>query len=264
PSETRSSTDALLCIRNVVPAPFLRPRFAAARSVALFSATLSPRNFYQDMLGLPENCAWVDVPSPFDPGQLAVQVVKSISTRYSHRPRSTAPIVRLIARQYADTPGNYLAFFSSFDYLQLVASLLREQHPAIPMWQQTRRMDENSRGVFLERFAAGGRGIGFAVLGGSFAEAIDLRGDRLVGAFIATLGLPQINAVNEQMKTRMGQAFGAGYDYTYLYPGIQKVVQAAGRVIRTQEDRGVVYLIDDRFAQPDVRRLLPTWWSVAA
>ena len=263
-SSVRASTDAILCIRNVVPAPFLRPRFAAARSAALFSATLSPRSYYQDMLGLPESCAWIDVPSPFEPGQLSVQVVKSISTRFPHRQQSAAPIVRLVAQQYAGAPGNYLAFFSSFDYLQLVASLFAEQHPEIPMWEQSRRMDEDQRSAFLERFAPGGAGVGFAVLGGSFAEGIDLRGDRLVGAFIATLGLPQINAVNEQMKARMGQTFGAGYDYTYLFPGIRKVVQAAGRVIRTQADTGVVYLIDDRFAQPAVRNLLPAWWSVNA
>jgi DNA excision repair protein ERCC-2 len=260
----RKQQDATLCIRNVVPAPFLKPRWAAAHSAALFSATLSPRDYYQDMLGLPENCAWIDVASPFEAQQLAVQVVKSISTRYPHRQRSAAPIVKLIAQQYADAPGNYLAFFSSFDYLQLVATLFRGQHPGVPVWEQERRMDEGARTAFLERFAPGGRGVGFAVLGGSFAEGIDLRGDRLVGAFIATLGLPQINEVNEQMKARMGQAFGAGYDYTYLYPGIQKVVQAAGRVIRTHEDRGVVYLIDDRFAQPAVRQLLPSWWSVSA
>ena len=256
--------DATLCIRNVVPAPFLKPRFAAAHSAALFSATLSPRDYYQDMLGLPENAAWIDVASPFEARQLAVQVVKSISTRYPHRQQSAAPIAQLIAQQYGTAPGNYLAFFSSFDYLQLVATLFRDRHPDIPVWEQSRRMDEQQRSAFLERFAPGGRGVGFAVLGGSFAEGIDLRGDRLVGAFIATLGLPQINEVNEQMKARMGAVFGAGYDYTYLYPGIQKVVQAAGRVIRTREDRGVVYLIDDRFAQPAVRQLLPSWWSVTA
>ena len=264
PDASRRKEDATLCIRNVVPAPFLKPRFGAAHSAALFSATLSPRDYYQDMLGLPDNCAWIDVASPFEAEQLAVQVVKTISTRYPHRQRSAAPIVQLIARQYAEAPGNYLAFFSSFDYLQLVSTLFRAQHPGVPVWEQERRMDEGARTAFLERFAPGGRGVGFAVLGGSFAEGIDLRGDRLVGAFIATLGLPQINEVNEQMKARMGEAFGAGYDYTYLYPGIQKVVQAAGRVIRTREDRGVVYLIDDRFAQPAVRQLLPTWWTVNA
>jgi hypothetical protein len=102
------------------------------------------------------------------------------------------------------------------------------------------------------------------VLGGSFAEGIDLPGDRLIGAFIATLGLPQINPVNEQIRERMGANFGAAqsYDYTYLYPGLQKVVQAAGRVIRTTSDRGVVYLIDDRFTRPEIQSLLPGWWKV--
>ena len=123
-------------------------------------------------------------------------------------------------------------------------------------------MDEAGRAQFLARFRADGQGIGFAVLGGSFGEGIDLPGARLIGAFVATLGLPQINPVNEQIRQRMGALFGAGYDYTYLYPGIQKVVQAAGRVIRSQSDRGVVYLIDDRFARPEVRRLLPMWWQV--
>ena len=102
------------------------------------------------------------------------------------------------------------------------------------------------------------------MLGGSFGEGIDLPGARLIGAFIATLGLPQMNPVNEQVRQRMQTTFGAGYDYTYLYPGIQKVVQAAGRVIRTTGDRGVVYLIDDRFAQPDVQALLPRWWGLVA
>src|SRR5690606_21010080 len=86
--------------------------------------------------------------------------------------------------------------------------------------------------------------------------------DRLIGAFVATLGLPQVNPVNEQMKQRMQALFGRGYDYTYLFPGLQKVLQAAGRVIRTPSDRGTLHLLDDRFAQPQVRRLLPGWWSV--
>jgi Rad3-related DNA helicase len=130
------------------------------------------------------------------------------------------------------------------------------------MWTQARGMDEGERKAFLDRFAPGGAGIGFAVLGGSFGEGIDLRGDRLVGAFVATLGLPQVNPRNEQLKERLEGAFGSGYDYTYLYPGMQKVVQAAGRVIRTQQDKGIVYLIDDRFARPAVRDLLPAWWRL--
>lgn len=256
---------ALVCLRNVVPAPFLKPRLEAARSVALFSATLSPRQFYADTLGLPDNTAWVDVPTPFTPEQLSVRLAGHISTRFQHRDASLAPIAELMAEQYAAQPGNYLAFFSSFDYLQKVLALFREQAPQVPVWEQSRRMDEAAREQFLARFTADSQGIGFAVLGGSFAEGIDLPGRRLIGAFIATLGLPQFNPVNEHMKQRLGERFGEaqGYDYAYLYPGLQKVVQAAGRVIRTPADQGVVCLIDDRFASPKVRRLLPAWWRVS-
>lgn len=256
---------AVLCLRNVVPAPFLRPRLEAARSVALFSATLSPRQFYADTLGLPDNTAWIDVPTPFSPEQLRVRLAGHISTRFQHREASLAPIAELMARQYTALPGNYLAFFSSFDYLQKVLALFREQAPQVPVWEQSRGMDETAREQFLQRFTADSQGIGFAVLGGSFAEGIDLPGRRLIGAFIATLGLPQFNPINEHMKQRLGERFGEalGYDYAYLYPGIQKVVQAAGRVIRTPADQGVVCLIDDRFASAKVRRLLPAWWPVS-
>ena len=120
-------------------------------------------------------------------------------------------------------------------------------------------MAETERQTFLERFTPASQGIGFAVLGGAIGEGIDLPGARLIGAFIATLGLAQINPVNEQLEQRMSLLFGAGYDYTYLYPGMQKVVQAAGRVIRGVEDRGVVVLIDDRFAERKIQQRLPAW-----
>jgi DNA excision repair protein ERCC-2 len=260
-SNSPAST-ATLSLRNIVPAPFLAQRFNTAHSVALFSATLSPWHFYSDMLGLPGDTAWIDVASPFSAEQLSVQVIDRISTRYRHRDDSLAPIAGLIAAQYTRQPGNYLAFFSSYDYLQKVSALFKTLHPTIPVLEQARQMDEAEREQFLERFTHTSNGIGFAVLGGSFAEGIDLPGQRLIGAFIATLGLPQINPVNEQIMQRMQTLFGCGYDYTYLYPGIQKVVQAAGRVIRSRQDRGVVYLIDDRFAQADVRCLLPQWWAI--
>jgi DNA excision repair protein ERCC-2 len=193
-----------------------------------------------------------------------VRIVRSISTRWRDRAASVQPIVRLMGSQFESQPGNYLAFFSSFDYLQQVATRFAQQNPNIPMWQQERGMSEGERDGFLQRFAPDGRGIGFAVLGGAFGEGIDLPGTRLIGAFIATLGMPQVSAVNEEMQRRMEARFGAGYAYTYLYPGLQKVVQAAGRVIRTTEDRGAVYLMDERFAQHNVRRLLPRWWQVEA
>ncbi|VVP76720.1 hypothetical protein PS934_00308 [Pseudomonas fluorescens] len=251
-----------LCLRNVVPAGFIRPRLTAARSTVLFSATLSPRHYYADLLGTPADTVCIDVESPFHADQLQVHIVDQISTRFVHRQASLEPIVDLIARQFCERPGNYLAFFSSFDYLQQVAQLLAEKHPHINLWSQSRGMGEAQRQQFLDQFHADGQGVGFAVLGGAFGEGIDLPGARLIGAFIATLGLAQLNPVNEQLKRRMAAIFGAGYDYTYLYPGVQKVVQAAGRVIRTQQDQGVVMLIDDRFGESKVRQLLPRWWSI--
>lgn len=262
PSRGRGKPQATVCVRNVTPADFLKPRFTAARSVVLFSATLSPTAFYADTLGLPDDTAWLDVGSAFSAEQLQVRIVPNVSTRYGRRADSVTPIAQLIARQYASEPGNYLAFFSSFDYLQQVADAFEAHHGEVPAWRQTRSMDEAARQAFLDRFEPQGRGVGFAVLGGAFAEGIDLPGSRLIGAVIATLGLPQVNPVNEAVRDRLQQRFGAGFEYAYLYPGLRKVVQAAGRVLRTPTDRGSVHLIDDRFRRPEVRRLLPSWWQV--
>ncbi|QQE81975.1 ATP-dependent DNA helicase [Pseudomonas putida] len=254
---------ATLCLRNVTPAKLLGPRMQAARSVTLFSATLSPRHFYTDLLGMPPDTAWLEVAAPFRAEQLEVRIASQVSTRYHERRASLAPIVALIAEQYQRQPGNYLAFFSSFEYLQQVHALLTEQHPAIAAWAQAPGMDEAARQAFLARFAADGQGVGFAVLGGAFGEGVDLPGTRLIGAFVATLGLPQVNPVNEQFKQRLGRQFGAGFDYVYLYPGVRKVIQAAGRVIRGDQDRGVLVLIDQRFAEPHVQQMFPSWWQIA-
>ena len=260
----RQAPESTLCLRNLLPAPFLKPRFEAAHCSVLFSATLAPQPFYADSLGLPASTAWVDVAAPFQAQQLQVHIVREVSTRYGDRAASLAPIARLLAAQYQRQPGLYLAFFSSFEYLQQAADELAAHHPELPQWRQAQRMDEAERAAFLARFTPGNAGIGFAVLGGVFAEGIDLPGSRLIGAFIATLGLPQVNPLNEALRRRQQAAFGAGYDYTYLYPGIRKVVQAAGRVIRTPDDQGSLHLIDDRFARPEVLRLLPAWWAVPA
>jgi DNA excision repair protein ERCC-2 len=253
---------ASLCIRNVCPASFLAPRFAAAAATVLFSATLAPEAFYRQLLGVPQMAAWLDVASPFRADQLSVRVMTALSTRYADRAGSIACIVGAMAAQYRSRPGNYLAFFSSFEYLAHVAQALKCAHADIPVWEQMRQMDAPARDGFLQRFTLDGQGIGFAVLGGVFAEGIDLPGSRLIGAFIATLGMPQINAVNGEYQQRMQQLFGKGFEYTYLYPGLQKVVQAAGRIIRTTEDAGTLLLMDDRYMLPQVRELLPPWWEL--
>jgi Rad3-related DNA helicase len=251
-----------LCIRNVNPAPFLAPRFAATTATVLFSATLAPAAFYRRLLGLPENTRHTVVDSPFGAEQLEVRVARRISTRYRDRGASLAPIAALMAQQYRAQPGNYLAFFGSFVYLQAALREFTTRFPHVPVWQQSRAMRPDERAAFLARFTESGSGIGFAVLGGAFAEGIDLPGKRLIGAFIATLGLPEVNDVNAEIERRMHALFAAGYDYTYLYPGLQKVIQAAGRVIRTPTDKGTVHLMDDRYLGERVRGLLPAWWRI--
>ena len=258
----RASVQSTLTVRNVWPAPFLGPRFGAARTVVLFSATLQPFDHFQRLLGLPDDAVCLSVASPFQADQLRVQVARHISTRWKDRQASIEPMVELMASTYAECPGNHLAFFSSHDYLQQVAERFSARHPDVPVWLQARGMSEAEQRAFLQRFQPDGRGIGFAVLGGSFGEGVDLPGSRLIGAFIATLGLPQVNEVNEQMRMRLDELIGAGHDAVYLVPGLHKVVQAAGRVIRTVDDRGSVVLMDDRYLRRDVRRLLPDWWSV--
>ena len=257
-------TAGCLSIRNLVPAPFLRARFAASMTTVCFSGTLAPFAFYRDMLGLPQNTAEVEVASPFHAHQLDVRVVTDVSTRYRDRPRSLPQLTALIGQVYARRPGNYLAFFSSFEFLDQAHARFVLEHPGVPTWTQSTAMREAERDAFVARFRSGGSGVGFAVLGGAFGEGIDLPGDRLIGVFIASLGLPQHDAMNEVMRQRLDARFGdaRGYDYTYLYPGLRKVVQAAGRVIRTEHDAGLLYLFDERFARPAVRALLPAWWAV--
>ncbi|ULQ46068.1 ATP-dependent DNA helicase [Flagellatimonas centrodinii] len=249
-------------IHNVVPAPHLQPRLQAAHSVVCFSATLTPPDYHRRMLGLPDACRWCDVPSAFRPQQLRVRCVTAIPTEYRRRHLAAVPIARLIARVYQQTPGNYLAFFSSFAYLRQVADTFERLYPEIPCQQQSPQMPHDGREAFIGAFTAGSRQVGFAVLGGSFSEGIDLPGRRLIGAFVCNLGLTPFTDHNARMAAQVEAVFGpgTGHDYVYLYPAVQRVVQAVGRVVRSRSDEGTVYLIDRRFAEPRIRALLPPAW----
>ncbi|HEY9108456.1 MAG TPA: ATP-dependent DNA helicase, partial [Roseateles sp.] len=261
PVDTGDVRDVVLSVRNIVPGHFLKERFEGLSSVTLFSATLGPPNYPRQLLGLPDDTAWIDVPAPFPPEHLTVQVA-NLSTRWEHRDASLNALVDVLAAQYDEHPGNYLAFFSSFDYLDKAAARLALRHPQLPQWSQSRSMGDAARRGFLERFVEGGRGIGFAVLGGAFAEGVDLPGTRLIGAFIATLGLPPVSPLQEQVRERLDTLFGADHGYADLVPGMQKVVQAAGRVLRSVDDKGFVWLLDQRYRRPEVRALLPAWWQL--
>ena len=169
-----------------------------------------------------------------------------------------------LAAMTAAKPGNYLAFFPQLQlYGTGAAGVLTARYPDIPLLVQQNALDEAGRQDFLARFQPDRQQtlLGFAVLGGVFGEGVDLAGTRLIGAAIVGPGLPQVGPRQEQLRDYFERTRGSGFDYAYRYPGMNKVLQAAGRVIRTPQDRGVVLLIDDRFQAPDYRRLMPPHWS---
>ncbi len=256
------SKQTTLAIRNLIPADFLSPRFETSRGHVLFSATLTPHYYHRDMLGLPSDTLWQSAESPFTEDQLTVTAVTKISTRMNDRDKSIAPVIQRVAEQFHQRPANYLVYLSSFYYLTKLHDAFVQAAPEIPVICQRSGMSAKERQEFIESFQENGKQVGFAVLGGAFAEGIDLPGSRLMGVFVLTLGLPPHDAVHEELRRRLQVRFGKGYEYTYLYPGIQKVVQAAGRVIRTSKDTGIIELIDDRYGREDVKKLLPSWWPL--
>lgn len=255
---------AVLSIHNLLPADFLQPRFEAAASCCLFSATLQPFHYYVDQFGLTMHPQLLlrEFDSPFDPGQVALRLVTHISTRLGDRASSAPQIAARVVDQYRRRPGNYIVYTSSFAYQQQVVDAFIRLAADIPLMQQTPRMSEKERESFVAVLADSRETVAFAVLGGIFSEGIDLPGERLVGVFVVTLSLPPFDGFHRELERVNQRRFGQGYEYTYLYPGLRRVVQAAGRLIRTPADTGVIELIDARFSRDAVRRWLPRWWRL--
>ncbi|MUT66574.1 helicase C-terminal domain-containing protein [Paenibacillus sp. NEAU-GSW1] len=259
--------DVRLKLYCLDPSHLLRQTGKSYRSQIYFSATLSPGAYYMDMLGALEEDYTVAVPSPFSREQLDVQVVP-LSTRYRDRERSKAPIARLLARLAAERAGNYLVFFPSYAYMnECYEALMAELNGGgdlqlVDVQLQLPEMPEEERERYLAAFQAGRDRslIGFAVMGGIFSEGIDLVGERLTGVVVVGVGLPQIGAERDIIKNYFDDTGKDGYRYAYVYPGMNKVLQAGGRLIRSESDRGVLVLVDDRYLQMEYSRLLPEEW----
>ena len=248
----------LLCLD---PAPFVDASLAAGRAAALFSATLTPPGYYRSVLGCPDARA-VALESPFPPEHLGLYCLPGISTRYRDREASVQAVSDALAALARAKVGNYLVFFPSYAYLRQVYEDFTARYPDIGTLAQESGLDDAARAAFLEQFGPSPAKtlLGFGVMGGIFGEGVDLVGDRLIGCAIVGVGLPQVNPRQEILRRYYDEAGGTGFDYAYRFPGMNKVLQAAGRVIRTQEDRGVVLLLDDRFARAEYTRLFPRHW----
>ena len=244
------------------PSELIASRLSLGRSAVLFSATMTPTSYYRTVLGGKPTDDELDLPSPFDPTQLSVAVLDRIGTRFSEREDTLGAVARAVLTAVKAKPGNYLVFCPSFSYLDRLAGEVSRLAPGLDTAVQGRRMDRRERQAFLDRFSEDNRRalVGFTVMGGVFAEGIDLVGRRLIGAIVVGVGLSQPTPENEAIRGYYDDTLEAGREYAYIYPGMNRVLQAAGRVIRREEDRGVVVLIDDRFSEPLYRNLMPNHW----
>ncbi|HLO12216.1 MAG TPA: helicase C-terminal domain-containing protein, partial [Pseudoneobacillus sp.] len=235
------------------------------RSMIYFSATLTPIDYYRNLLGSSDKDYLIGISSPFSSDQIQFQI-EPLSTRYKDRELTKAGIVDLISSLLKNRKGNFLIFFPSYQYMMTVYDAIEEEKKDFDTLLQGQGMSEEEREAFLERFQPNSTGklIGFAVLGGIFSEGVDLKGDRLNGVIIVGVGLPQIGLERNLIKQYFHNIGKNGYDYAYVYPGMNKVLQAGGRLIRSEEDTGLIVLIDDRFLENKYQKLLPTEWKQAS
>jgi DNA excision repair protein ERCC-2 len=266
----RNKSEVMVKILCMNPANLLRQSTKHYRGAVFFSATLIPGMYYKEMLGGGEEDYTMALASPFNPDNLDMSIV-NLSTRYKDRDRTAQGIVDVISKKSEECGGNMLIFFPSYQYMTLIYEMYIEQFPEKKTIVQASSMNERQREEFLNEFqedlngdgelSSEGTLVGFAVLGGIFSEGIDLKGDRLKGVIVVGVGLPQFNTEQEIRKEYFQETGKNGYDYAYVYPGISKVLQAGGRLIRTETDRGMLVLIDDRFLTPKYQRLLPDEWK---
>ena len=232
---------------------FLHATMNYCKGTTLFSATMFPLDYYQMLLSEGDGEHMI-IPSPFDSENLDLVVVDRISTRYKDRQNTLDDIVEIIETS-TKKKGNYIVFFPSYKYLEDVKARMNKEVLA-----QEREMSHFKRGEYINRFKEEDNLIGFFVMGGIFSEGIDYVGDMLAGVIIVGVGLPMISKQNNLLKEYFDNKFHKGFDYAYTYPGINKVIQAVGRVIRTETDRGIAVLIDDRFSTRKYVNLFPREW----
>lgn len=256
-------------------------------STIFFSATLLPINYYKRLLSTKEDNYAIYAQSTFDETQRLLAFGRDVSTKYTRRgPAEYEKIARYIRAAIRSKKGNYMVFFPSYKMMQDVYDVFvrveRESdtrngvavsdepniaeeslEESLTIIMQHSNMNEAEREEFLQAFEQedGGTLVAFCVMGGIFGEGIDLKNDRLIGAVIVGTGLPQISNEREILKQYYDKQGLSGFDYAFRYPGINKVLQAAGRVIRTQEDRGIIVLLDERFLQSDYNALYPREWK---
>lgn len=252
-------TVKLFCVD---PSFLMSEALKRGRSAIFFSATLTPLEYYREILGGSTDDALINLSSPFDLKNRCILVAGDVSTKYQNREKSFSILAEYLKQVVNAQKGNYLVFFPSYKYMIDVFDIFREEYPLMKTVIQSNAMSESERDEFLKNFQPNPQEtlLGFCVLGGIFSEGIDLKNDRLIGSIIVGVGLPQICIERDLIREYFQIKNGYGFEFSYLYPGMNKVMQAAGRVIRSEQDRGIILLIDERFTTQQYRNLFPAEW----
>ncbi len=255
--------DVIIKLFCLDPSFLLGEALKRGSAAALFSATLTPLDYYSAILGGKAEDKLLALDSPFDNQNLCLLVADHISTKFKYRDQSAHRLALLIGSFVSRKTGNYIIYFPSYKYMKDVFTHFAEAFTDIRAVEQGTAMSEEAREQFLSAFIdePDCTFVAFCVLGGIFSEGIDLKGSRLIGSVIVSVGLPQLSVQQNIIKEYFNAKNNMGYEYAYMYPGMNKVMQAAGRVIRCETDIGAVLLIDERFTHRDYVRLFPRHWQ---
>ncbi len=255
--------DLKLKLFCVDPSVQLEKVMSRCQTAIFFSATITPVDYFKQIFGCDQSAHHLILHSPFPGENLGLFISDNISTYYRHRDQTVSQVSRAFTALIEQKKGNYLLYFPSYAYMLKVYNAFTAENPHIETILQTPGMTESQREAFLRHFSKDNLQtlVGFVVMGGIFGEGIDLVGNRLLGVAIVGVGLPGISLERELIKEYFNNTLGAGFEYAYTYPGINRVLQAAGRVIRTEKDRGVVLLIDQRYARYQYKSLLREEWD---
>jgi DNA excision repair protein ERCC-2 len=243
----------------VDPSKQLSQTLKGLRTAVFFSATLSPLDYFADVLGGSSESAKDSYMSPFRSDQMTVRIAP-LNISFQERDRSMDSVVEAISRHLRENPGNNLIYCPSFAYLDQLQRKLAAL--GIKCFAQKTGMVEAERESFLANFTNGTGSVGLAVIGGIFSEGIDLPGEQLVGVTVIGVGLPGLSIERDLLLTYFNQKERSGFDYAYRYPGVQRVLQAVGRLIRSEDDQGAALLVDSRFLESRYEALFPQWWNV--
>lgn len=264
-SELEADGRFMLKLFCVDPSLNIQKRLDKGKSAVFFSATFLPVNYYKSLLSTKKDNYAIYADSTFDSKKRLLAMATDVSTRYTRRSRSEYErIAGYINAVVTQKTGNYIVFFPSYKMMNDVADIYCEKYAdETELMLQKNNMSEAEREEFLDRFSEESDRtlVAFGIMGGIFGEGIDLKNDRLIGAIVVGTGLPQISNERTILKDYYDAENGCGFDYAFRYPGINKVLQAAGRVIRTTEDTGVILLLDERFWQREYDLLYPREWS---